>query len=117
MAAKWLLDEVSASGELRLDLVSPPSEVPRKALLEAARELERRLLVHGTEMHTESGAHARVLETWQLWLAAPDHQVAPLRAVESRTVLASRLAQLNEACVASARLPWQTPAKRRARQR
>jgi hypothetical protein len=115
VAAQWLLDEVSANGELRLDLVSPPPEIPRKALLDAARDLERRLLVHATEMHTERGAHARVLETWQQWLAAPQHQVTPLSADEGRALLAARLLQLNEACGANARLPWQAPPDRRLR--
>lgn len=32
-----------------------------------ARELEKRLLVHGESVHTESGAHAKVLETWERW--------------------------------------------------
>ena len=106
-AARWLLDEVNAHGEVRLDLLTPPAAVRRKALLEAARDLERRLLVQGTEMHTERGAHARVLETWQQWQTAPDHHVVPLTAAEGRALLASRLAQLNAACGASARLPWQ----------
>jgi len=116
-AAQWLLDEVGANGEVRLDLVTPPADVPRKALLDAARALERRLLVHATEMHTESGAHARVLETWQLWQAPPEHQVVPLSGEAGRAVLASRLAELNDACAANARLPWQMPAERRSRHR
>ena len=38
-----------------------------KAVGEAARELERRLLVHGEEFHTETGAHAKWLESWGHW--------------------------------------------------
>jgi hypothetical protein len=106
--ARWLLEEVNANAELRLDLVTPPAGVLRKALLEAARELERRLLVHATEMHTPSGAHARLLQTWQEWQAAPNHQVVPLSPEDGRALLASRLAHLNETCGAAARLPWQT---------
>src|SRR6185437_13070073 len=106
-AARWLLEEIDANGEVRLDLLAPPADVTHKALLDAARDVERRLLVHGTEMHTESGAHARVLETWKQWLTAPEHQVTPLTAEEGRDLLDSRLKKLNETCGASARLPWQ----------
>jgi hypothetical protein len=106
--ACWLLEEVDAHAEVRLDLITPPAGVPRKALLLAARELERRLLVHGTEMHTPSGAHARLLETWKEWQSAVNHRVLPLSPEEGRAVLASRLAHLNETCGVEARLPWQT---------
>lgn len=33
----------------------------------AARELERRLLVHAEQVHTESGAHAKRLASWEHW--------------------------------------------------
>ena len=29
------------------------------------RDLEERLLVHSTDTHTESGTHAKVLQTWE----------------------------------------------------
>ena len=41
----------------------------------AARELERRLLVYAEEVHTESGAHAKQLESWTHW--AERSQVLP----------------------------------------
>jgi hypothetical protein len=105
-AAQWLLEEVRANAELRLDLVAPPPEVKRKALLEAGRDLERRLLVYGGQMHTESGAHTRVLETWAQWREVPEHQVTPLLAEEGRSVLDARMARLNDIHDANARLPW-----------
>lgn len=33
----------------------------------AARQLQERLLVHATEVHTEMGAHKMVLEPWEIW--------------------------------------------------
>ena len=33
----------------------------------AAKELERRLLVHSAQVHTESGHHELRLECWELW--------------------------------------------------
>jgi len=29
--------------------------------------LERKLLVHAAEIHTDSGAHAKLLESWEHW--------------------------------------------------
>ena len=34
---------------------------------DAARELELKLLIHSEQFHTESGFHARLLETWDHW--------------------------------------------------
>src|SRR5262245_50877624 len=39
---------------------------------DAARELEFRLLIHSDQFHTESGAHAKRLETWELWARRVD---------------------------------------------
>jgi hypothetical protein len=57
--ARGLLARVNRAGLVRMD------SLPRaKATTAAARELERRLLVLGDEVHTETGAHAKVLESW-----------------------------------------------------
>ncbi|HEU5073567.1 MAG TPA: hypothetical protein VFU02_05330, partial [Polyangiaceae bacterium] len=61
-----LLDLVEgASAPLRLDRVTLPAAdgAPR----EVARELERRLLVHSDQLHTETGSHVKVLESWATW--------------------------------------------------
>lgn len=42
----------------------------------AVRELERRLLVHATEVHTASGRHELQVDTWGRWARAA--QVIPL---------------------------------------
>ena len=61
-AARSLLARARRAGPLRLDHVSRWS-FPRR-IGDVARELERRLLVHAREVHTESGRHAKVLEDW-----------------------------------------------------
>jgi hypothetical protein len=78
-AATWLLQQVDADGELQTDLVVPPpqSAIASTKVGVAARELERALLVHSTEVHTPSGAHARMLQTWPRWAA--DVRFAPPR--------------------------------------
>src|SRR5690242_11756540 len=56
--AIWLLELVEDEGELQTDLVVPPADLGHVRVADATRELERRLLVHATEVHTPSGAHA-----------------------------------------------------------
>jgi hypothetical protein len=73
---------------------------------ERVRALERRLLVRADEVHTESGAHAKVLEPWAAWArrvgVAADRDLA--RAWERERG-------------ARARLPWEARPARRARRR
>lgn len=59
--AHSLRERVTREGSVRTD------RLQWKNAGELARELERRLLVHGESVHTESGAHAKVLETWERW--------------------------------------------------
>jgi hypothetical protein len=60
--ARALLEKVERYGAVRLDELGRGFD--RKALSRAARELEERLLVHGDQLHTEKGAHAKILGTW-----------------------------------------------------
>jgi hypothetical protein len=116
-AATWLLSEVEAevNAPLQTDLVVPPSSVPRKGIPDAARELERRLLVHATEAHTPSGAHAKALQTWSAWLADSALRASQLPSEsDARGTLETTMECVNQAFGASGRLPWQ-PAPRRAR--
>lgn len=65
---------------------------------DAARELERRLLVHATEVHTESGAHARALQTWDRWRVRSKWRGRAMRPADARAAL--------EAAAPGARFPW-----------
>ncbi len=76
-AARSLLARTRRSGTLRLDQLERWTAATKPG--EAARELERRLLVYSREIHTEAGKHTKQLETWshlmsrlQLPLALPD---------------------------------------------
>jgi hypothetical protein len=60
--ARALLETVERYGAVRLDELGGGFD--RKALSRAARELEERLLCHGDQVHTEKGAHAKLLGTW-----------------------------------------------------
>lgn len=67
--ARRLLVRVE-DGPERLDVLRRAGFAESKQLTAAARELETRALVHSASVHTESGAHARVLQSWHAWVAA-----------------------------------------------
>lgn len=94
-AARRLLRQVDAQGSLRAT-GDPP------------RELEKRLLVLGESVHTESGAHAKSLVSWSLWLERlpPERRPRRITAHEGKRKLEEAVRSLNERFGASARLPW-----------
>ena len=61
--ARALLEKVERYGAIRLDELGRGFD--REALSRAARELEERILVHGDQVHTEKGAHAKLLSSWK----------------------------------------------------
>lgn len=68
-AALRLLERVRADGPLSTDQLARDTPT-RRELAAAAKELERRLLVRSEQVHTETGAHARVLDTWERFARA-----------------------------------------------
>ncbi len=105
-AAQSLLVAVTRQGELRTDDVpwtgGPKAESPG----EAAREIEKRLLLRSEEVHTSSGAHAKRLETWERWanrVFLGERQPTPGQAKEE---LEEVLAGLNRQFDGKGRLPW-----------
>ena len=72
----------------------------------AARELEGRLLVHGKQIHTESGKHAKVIETWDEWAKRARFRARANDPVAARRFLDQRLAEINNQHNGNGRLPW-----------
>ena len=100
-SAQALLAEVAAQGEVRTD------DVPWLARRgDAPRELERRLLVHADEVHTESGKHAKCLRTWQVW--ADRHRLSGVSVAAAKACFESIVTQMNTDAGARGRLPWQS---------
>jgi hypothetical protein len=62
-----LLARVTRQGEVRTD---QPRSFP--GVGDAARALEQKLLVYAEQVHTNSGAHAKRLETWERWAGRVD---------------------------------------------
>lgn len=107
--ARSLLARVTRAGSVRVDRLPGP----RQRLAKAARELEDRLLVHAESIHTESGAHALVLQSWEAWARAHGPATGAGARLSSEGVLRAKTAlervvsDLNERCGANGRLPWQ----------
>jgi hypothetical protein len=88
-AAGRLLDNVDRSGEVR-------------AAGAPVKELERKLLVHSEQVHTESGRHETRIEPWPAW--ARRVGVEPLRsAAAGRQLLEKASAAIG---APSSALPW-----------
>jgi hypothetical protein len=107
-SARSLLSKVTREMMVRTDMLLDFRSAKSKAPGEAARELEKRLLVYGEVIHTETGAHAKVLETWEHW--AKRIELAPQKttAEQAKEQLEQRLTLLNKRFEASGRLPWAT---------
>jgi hypothetical protein len=113
----WQLDGLSRPAQVLLDLVTRDEEVRTDAVAwivdpqrgksgDAARELERRLLVYADELHTESGAHAKVLRTWQGWAAHVGLSRARTPPAEARLRLDEIVEGLNDEFAGDGRTPW-----------
>jgi hypothetical protein len=102
--AKALLTNVENEKSLDTNKLAPVRGMKPGDL---ARELELRLLVHANQVHTESGAHAKRLETWDSWadrVGLKDRRSHPQHA---KQLMEKRVKALNDKFGADARLPWQ----------
>ena len=100
-----LLEMIDKQGSLRTDANAWAKSAAAKPG-EAARELEKKLLVHAVQIHTETGAHAKLLETWEAWAKRVDFPVGTMRLEKAMQKLEERVRKLNEQFEAKARLPW-----------
>ena len=104
--ARAILTRLRRFGRLRTDRIAGPA----RRVSGAARELEERLLVHTEWIHTERGAHARMLETWDHWARrnklGTTGRAAPTPG-DAVATLERLVAGMNADCAANGRLPWQ----------
>jgi len=107
-AARSLLAKVMREEIVRTDRVQKSRGAKSKAPGEAARELEKRLLVYSEEMHTETGAHAKVLETWEHCAQRIGLAQQRTDTEQAKEQLEQRLELLNTRFGAAGRLPWAT---------
>jgi hypothetical protein len=96
----WQLDRLTAPARALLERVRREGALTSHGA--AVRELERRLLVHAEQVHTESGRHEQRVESWDVW--------ARRRRVRSASSPARARRRLEEAAAALGAprkaLPW-----------
>jgi hypothetical protein len=78
---------------------------------DTARELELRLLIHSDQIHTESGSHAKILETWEEWAKRVGLRKRPLESSTARRFFEKRIEEINNKYSGCGRLPWQPKKK------
>lgn len=105
-SARWLLQTIDERGSLTTDKLPPPPSDKAK-VGDAARELEKKLLINGAQIHTASDAHAKVLETWPHWAGRVGFKNPNLPAARAKKILEERMLKLNQEFAARAKLPWQ----------
>jgi len=104
--AKKLLDALSRDGELSVDAIPGSGGSRKDSPREAARELERRLLAYGEQVHTERGAHAKRLESWEHRAARVGVSPDAMTVEQAKATIEGIVARVNERFDARGRLPW-----------
>lgn len=100
--ARALLRRIEREGGVRTDQLPRTRHKPGAA----ARELETRLLVHSDEFHTETGAHAKRLQDWDVFRRQAGLRTSGLGARTARRQLVACAQRLYPEIGRSPRLPW-----------
>jgi len=109
--AKSMLGTLDRCGSFRMDEIR--SSRTAKELGSDARILETRMLVFGDDVHTDSGAHVKRIETWPLWAKRVELATAKLPSVDDASrELEEIVTRLNQKYKAGAILPWHLPSRR-----
>ena len=101
--ARRLLDELDKEGTLVTNSLGR-SFGPKPG--NTARELELKLLIHADQIHTSSGKHAKVLETWDSWTKRIGFKAPALKPETARRFFDKRLQEINERHQGCGQLPW-----------
>ncbi len=107
-AALSFLDRVERAGPVRSDDVKVAEAVRggSRKVSELIRDLEKRLLLHSEPVHTESGAHAKSLESWGQWAARVNLGGTTTSAKEGKRVLQNATRALCGGSSVAPGLPW-----------
>jgi hypothetical protein len=105
-SAKSMLEKVEDGGSLRMDELKGARTAKEKGA--DARTLELRMLVYGDDVHTDSGAHVKRIETWDHWARRSGFQSSVLPTPErAKEEFSGIVDALNAEFGAQATLPWQ----------
>lgn len=103
---EWQLKKLSAPARALLDELDHEKVIQANKRGEITRELENRLLIHAEQIHTESGAHAKILETWPAWAKRIGFRARGKDPVAARRFLEQRLMDMNNKHNGNGSLPW-----------
>ena len=101
-----LLKQIESANSITSADIQWPREAKMK-LGDAARVLEKRLLIVATQFHSDSGAHEKLLETWEHWMRRRKFKPAKISSETARSRLETKLRSLNNEFAGSASFPWQ----------
>jgi len=73
---------------------------------DVVRELESKLLLRAEQIHTDSGKHAKILETWAAWTTRVNFKALSLKPEPARSFFEKRLLKINPEYQGHGRLPW-----------
>jgi hypothetical protein len=104
--ARNLLQMVDQAGEIEMDRLPTSPKTNRSAWNEAARELEKRLLIYAEEFHSETGAHVKRLESWNHWATRKKLKPQAMMVGECKKRMVVMLLAINKRFDGKARLPW-----------
>jgi hypothetical protein len=104
--AQSLLLKVMQDGVVRTDFLKEFEAAKPKELGQAVAKLENRLLVYGKQVHTESGAHAKALESWEHWVGRTGFVMQEMSVEFAKNEFESRLEELNLRFHAKGKLAW-----------
>ena len=110
----WQVKKLSTHGRRLLETLDGVGQMQTNEIGEEfgakpgdlARELELRVLIHAEQIHTESGKHAKVIETWDAWAKRADFRPRANDPVTARRFLEQRLMSLNKKHNGRGKLPW-----------
>lgn len=104
--ASRVLERVNRLGVLDLQNRADREDATLRSAGEAARELERRLLVVSHEVHTSAGWHAKRLESWRSWKSRHRARAGRMGPREARRRLEDAVAVLTPQRGRRMALPW-----------
>jgi hypothetical protein len=101
----WQMGSLSREARGLLGRVDREPVQTDRAFGKAAGELEKNLLVYSEQVHTEGGAHARRLESWERWAVRRGFDLE-MGVNQAKGLLEDLLAGLNGTFSGGGKLPW-----------
>jgi hypothetical protein len=100
----WQLDGLSKEAKALLRKTGLQGAVESSG--DPVRELETRLLVRATSVHTERGFHMKEVQSWKVWASSVGLGKVKLTPAEARSQIEAVVARINQQFGAKGTLPW-----------